>query len=105
MSGLPLVARGMAEHQRQVPPLGGFERAGLCRIGWGDRPAQDAEIEIRQGEVEHQCIELTRGDRLRSAGGARRRYGLMIGSAEQRDELLAPFAISIYYQELQRLHA
>jgi hypothetical protein len=98
-----LVAAGVAEHERDVPPLGCLQR--LRRGGCGrQRLTQGTYVQVGNVQVEQQRVEAGDADRLGSCTGVGRRGGVMPGSSKQRQQRFPPLRVQLQHQQMHRLH-
>ena len=64
---MSLVAAGVLEHERDVPPFRGLERVRRHRLGRGQRFAQPGQVEIGHAQIQQQRVEA----RYTDGGGGR----------------------------------
>jgi hypothetical protein len=105
MSGLAFVAGRVSEDQRQVTPLGHFERVRFRRPGRRERTAKRGDIQVGQIQIEQQAIESIGADLRCSRFPIRSGLGLMIRLPQQGNQMIPLFRIPSQHQKAQRLHA
>ncbi len=104
MRGLALVTVGVAQHEGDVPPLGGLERVGRGRRGRGKHLAKPGHVELGKAEVEQQSIEARESDGRRRRGRVRRRHRVVPTRAQYSQQRLAARGIALEHQQMHRGH-
>ena len=104
MRGLALVTMGVAQHQGDVPPLGGLERIGRGRRGRSEHLAQPGHVEVGKAEVQQQSIEAGESDGRCRRRRVRRSHRVMPTRAQHSQERLAARRIALEHQQMHRGH-